>query len=193
MPADAFVTNFDPFQWCPTQRPLGGSVLRRACRGELLLRSFFKKKTRHAVWRPIWVTPVSTAMPGRTICTLPLSCFALRLAHERRYELWRSLGSPRYVAAPMVRQSELTFRMMLRAHGVQLTYAEPLLLWNVRAEIPAVPHNRYRCAATRPSLASIEAESACAHSHPPSLASSIHEPGLTACNCGRCRPVVPAP
>ena len=154
--------------------------------------SFQKEKARHAGLATIWVTPVSTAMPGRTICTLPLSCFALRLAHERRYELWRSLGSPRYVAAPMVRQSELTFRMMLRAHGVQLTYAEPLLLWNVRAEIPAVPH-RYRCAATRPSLASIEAESACAHSHPPSLASSIHEPGLTACNCGRCRPVVPAP
>jgi tRNA-dihydrouridine synthase 1 len=35
-------------------------------------------------------------------------------------EWWRSLGSPRLIAAPMVDQSELAFRQLCREHGCQL-------------------------------------------------------------------------
>ncbi|KAF4661949.1 tRNA-dihydrouridine(16/17) synthase [NAD(P)(+)]-like protein [Perkinsus chesapeaki] len=39
-----------------------------------------------------------------------------------RYDWWRSIGSPRYVTAPMVDQSELAFRMMTRKYGAELCY-----------------------------------------------------------------------
>ncbi len=39
------------------------------------------------------------------------------------YNIWRNtLGSPRYVAAPMVEMSELAFREICRNHGTQLCY-----------------------------------------------------------------------
>jgi len=36
--------------------------------------------------------------------------------------LWEKLGKPRYVCAPMVEQSDLPFRLLLRKHGVPLCY-----------------------------------------------------------------------
>ena len=43
---------------------------------------------------------------------------------DERWTWWRDvLGSPRYVLAPMVLQSELAFRMMVRRHGVTLCYS----------------------------------------------------------------------
>ena len=38
------------------------------------------------------------------------------------YELWEQMGSPKYVVAPMVDQSELAFRMMCRKYGSTLCY-----------------------------------------------------------------------
>lgn len=40
----------------------------------------------------------------------------------RGFEFFRSLGSPRYVCAPMVDQSELAFRMLTRRYGCELAY-----------------------------------------------------------------------
>ena len=50
----------------------------------------------------------------------------MMLTIEERWHWWRSLGSPRYVCAPMVLQSELAFRMLIRRHGTTLCYA-PML------------------------------------------------------------------
>jgi len=40
----------------------------------------------------------------------------------RRWDWWESIGCPKHVAAPMVDQSELAFRMMIRKYGVGLAY-----------------------------------------------------------------------
>eukprot|EP00906_Rhabdomonas_costata_P007587 RCo010865 len=39
-----------------------------------------------------------------------------------KYAFYRSIGSPRFVAAPLVRVSELPFRLLCRRYGAQLAY-----------------------------------------------------------------------
>ena len=41
---------------------------------------------------------------------------------EDAWDFWRAIGSPRYVTAPMVKQSELAFRSLTRKHGAGLCY-----------------------------------------------------------------------
>jgi tRNA-dihydrouridine synthase 1 len=45
-----------------------------------------------------------------------------RTRRLRRFDWWSSIGSPKHVSAPMVDQSELAFRMLVRNYGVQLAY-----------------------------------------------------------------------
>lgn len=52
------------------------------------------------------------------------------------WAFWRSLGSPRFVCAPMVDQSELAFRSLTRQLGVGLAYT-PMLHARLMVEHPA--------------------------------------------------------
>ena len=42
------------------------------------------------------------------------------------YEFYRSIGSPKYICAPMVEQSDLAFRILVKKYGCQLAYT-PML------------------------------------------------------------------
>lgn len=48
-------------------------------------------------------------------------------------DFWASLGSPRFVVAPMVNQSELPFRLLCRRYGAQLTFT-PMLHGRIFSE-----------------------------------------------------------
>lgn len=44
----------------------------------------------------------------------------------RPYDFWRSIGSPKFVVAPMVDNSDLAFRMQTRNYGATLAYTQML-------------------------------------------------------------------
>lgn len=51
------------------------------------------------------------------------------LPHGRKklpYDFWREIGSPRFVVAPMVDNSDLAFRMQTRKYGSELTFTQML-------------------------------------------------------------------
>merc|ERR1712176_1194342 len=56
-----------------------------------------------------------------------LSTFDIKTIKKRTpYDVWESMGNPKYILAPMVLQSGLAFRMMCRKHGTKLCYS-PML------------------------------------------------------------------
>lgn len=68
---------------------------------------------------------------------------------------WASLGSPRCVAAPMVAQSELAFRLLARRYGAELCYT-PMLLAKLYAAVPEYRADHFStCAADRPLVAQL--------------------------------------
>eukprot|EP00928_Gymnodinium_smaydae_P027742 TRINITY_DN21353_c0_g1_i1.p1 TRINITY_DN21353_c0_g1~~TRINITY_DN21353_c0_g1_i1.p1 ORF type:complete len:433 (-),score=71.89 TRINITY_DN21353_c0_g1_i1:54-1292(-) len=54
---------------------------------------------------------------------------------RRGFDFFRSIGSPKYVCAPMVDQSELAFRMLTRKYGCELAYT-PMMHSRLFAEQP---------------------------------------------------------
>lgn len=39
------------------------------------------------------------------------------------YEFYKSIGSPRFICAPMVNQSELAFRLLVKKYNCQLAFS----------------------------------------------------------------------
>ncbi|KAJ4458116.1 putative t-diRNAhydrouridine synthase [Paratrimastix pyriformis] len=52
------------------------------------------------------------------------------------FDFWKSIGSPRYVLAPMVDTSELPFRLLCKRYGTELSYS-PMLNQNTFVNAPA--------------------------------------------------------
>lgn len=92
------------------------------------------------------------------LATLGLATLALEPARAAMVDgraWWASLGSPRYVAAPMVDQSELAFRLLARRHGAQLAYT-PMLLAKLFATVPQYRKDHFStCDADRPLIAQL--------------------------------------
>eukprot|EP01047_Picozoa_sp_COSAG01_P037845 COSAG01_NODE_3033_length_6694_cov_2.154056_4_plen_553_part_00 len=63
----------------------------------------------------------TTEMPEQPFVWTPA-----RPPAKRGRAFWESIGAPRLVAAPMVNQSELPFRLLMRRHGAQLCFT-PML------------------------------------------------------------------
>jgi len=71
----------------------------------------------------------------------------------RGMEFFRSIGSPRFVCAPMVDQSELAFRMLTRRYGAELAYT-PMLHSRLFSENAKYRKQQFTtCAEDRPLFA----------------------------------------
>lgn len=75
---------------------------------------------------------------------------AARPSKLHGYDFYRSIGSPKHIMAPMVDQSELSFRMLGRMYGVDLAYS-PMLHARLCAEQPGFLEKFFTtCPADRP-------------------------------------------
>lgn len=72
---------------------------------------------------------------------------------EKAWEFYRKIGSPKFVVAPMVNQSELAFRMMTRKYGAHLCYT-PMLHSALYVRDPNYRDEQYHtCPEDRPLFA----------------------------------------
>ena len=55
-----------------------------------------------------------------------------------KYDLWNSIGSPKYALAPMVDVNDLPFRLLCRKYGTQLTFTQ---MYNIKL-FANIPENR---------------------------------------------------
>ena len=82
-------------------------------------------------------SPPQTAAVTTSLVAVYLSLGAMRfLTATGAWDWWRGLNPTRFVAAPMVDQSELAFRMLCRELGVGLCYT-PMLHARLMTEHPA--------------------------------------------------------
>lgn len=68
----------------------------------------------------------------------------------RGMEFFRAIGSPKYVCAPMVDQSELAFRMLTRRYGCQLAYTPMMHSRNFAENAKYRKQNFTTCEGDRP-------------------------------------------
>ena len=57
---------------------------------------------------------------------------------KSKYDLWNSIGSPKYALAPMVDINDLPFRILCRKYGTQLTFTQ---MYNVKL-FASIPEHR---------------------------------------------------
>ena len=51
------------------------------------------------------------------------------MSSNQKYELWNSIGSPKYALAPMVDINDLPFRLLCRKYGTELTFTQ---MYNIK-------------------------------------------------------------
>ena len=49
---------------------------------------------------------------------------------KSKYQLWNSIGSPKYALAPMVDINDLPFRLLCRKYGTELTFTQ---MYNIKS------------------------------------------------------------